>query len=350
MPITRAGPSDARRIQQLIARSRYAYTNFGAEDLSTLLADGVIVMATENDHPNAYLCLKRDGVSRTQPPTMAAAFDDASLDAQEMVRREYLRGVAIERDYSPTIQLAELLDAAIAEIERESTDPLELICYSNDKWLIRALISAGFEIQERIEFFRLNRLKPFARGQRVEAEIESPPLQMRALQSNELKDLVALDAVAFNSFWHLKEPQMLEMLFRARVRVAEKDGEIVGYSALILSGEEASAQDKPADDIGADMVDGRMDKPQSYIEAQLARLAIHPRYHGRGFGRMLLAEVLDYANEQRVNSISLNTQTSNNQSRRLYKSFGFQTTGQILPVLRKRVCIQAKNRPNCPHP
>ncbi len=356
MPITQAHPSDIRLIQQLITRSRYTYTNFGMEDLSTILTDGIVVMSTENGRPNAYLSIKEDDQTQTRSTRSTANVDRAfrSETAVQNVplysdppHREYVRGVAIERGISPTAKLAQLFDAYSA-IVRGSTGAVEVICYSNDGWLVRALTSNGFEIRDRIKFFYLNRLERFAEDLQADLKQKSDleSFQIRALHSNELESLVALDAAAFEPFWHLNKAQLLEVLFRARVRVAIKERKIIGYSALILGNDRAAISAGGTGDYEAT---ASVNAPTN-TTAQLARLAVHPQYHGHGFGGKLLAEVIGYVYKLGIQEITLNTQSSNRPSNRLYRSFGFRTTGEILSVLYKRISFSAPNRLDCPHP
>jgi ribosomal protein S18 acetylase RimI-like enzyme len=68
-------------------------------------------------------------------------------------------------------------------------------------------------------------------------------------------------------------------------------------------------------------------------EAHLARLAVHPEFHGRGVGRFLLADAIEYARSEKLRSILLNTQTDNQRALKLYRSFGFRPTGRIVPIL-----------------
>jgi ribosomal protein S18 acetylase RimI-like enzyme len=70
----------------------------------------------------------------------------------------------------------------------------------------------------------------------------------------------------------------------------------------------------------------------SRSEAQLARLAVHPTYQGRGVGRALLADTIVYA-AQEFDRLVLNTQTTNHRSQKLYAGFGFRPIGLSVPVL-----------------
>ncbi|MEW5959537.1 MAG: GNAT family N-acetyltransferase, partial [Chloroflexota bacterium] len=70
-------------------------------------------------------------------------------------------------------------------------------------------------------------------------------------------------------------------------------------------------------------------------QAHLNRLAVHPDYQGRGIGAQLLHRALSDVRARGVHKITLNTQEHNHRSIALYQRFGFELTGQRLPVLVK---------------
>lgn len=89
--------------------------------------------------------------------------------------------------------------------------------------------------------------------------------------------------------------------------VAEIDGEIVGYTYVTVH-------------FGG-------------MHAHLVRIAVTPRYQGRGVGVRLLAEVVRFCSGRRIELLSLNTQDYNAPAQRLYEWFGFQRTGETQQVL-----------------
>ena len=66
--------------------------------------------------------------------------------------------------------------------------------------------------------------------------------------------------------------------------------------------------------------------------AHLARLAVQPSMQGRGIGRALLSDL--FANLMRIGTtrLSVNTQSDNKISLKLYKNMGFHRTGEEYPV------------------
>jgi ribosomal protein S18 acetylase RimI-like enzyme len=66
--------------------------------------------------------------------------------------------------------------------------------------------------------------------------------------------------------------------------------------------------------------------------AHLARLAVHPSLQGHGVGRALLSDLFAYLTQMGTIRLSVNTQSNNKASLRLYKSMGFTRTGEEYPV------------------
>ena len=81
------------------------------------------------------------------------------------------------------------------------------------------------------------------------------------------------------------------------------------------------------------------DKPIAYqistasiYGAHLARLAVLPKWQGRGYGKALVVDVIYRFFHQGVLKVTVNTQTDNEQSLRIYRKLGFRHTGSRHPV------------------
>jgi L-phenylalanine/L-methionine N-acetyltransferase len=72
----------------------------------------------------------------------------------------------------------------------------------------------------------------------------------------------------------------------------------------------------------------------------LGGVAIHPDFGGKGYGVMMLNEVLTYAKTCGFLRIELSTATINDKAIRLYEKIGFQKEG----VLRKYCYLKSENR------
>ena len=232
-------------------------------------------------------------------------------------RRIYLTHVALAKGRSAYEDVERLLSAALLQLQ-----PLKvpekfpdgatsmLIWYGNQRWLVAPLEKAGLAVTERIEFFMLARL------QKRVLPINNPlpkEMTLRIALQPDLARLAEIDSDTFSPIWHITQAQLLELWPTHRVYLFEKDGIIVGYSALALLDEETIKR------------------------AHLARLAVDGRFQGQGFGRYLLLDALHFAQEQRASAVTLNTQTTNQAARELYRTVGFSRTGDIVPVMTQTI-------------
>jgi ribosomal-protein-alanine N-acetyltransferase len=64
--------------------------------------------------------------------------------------------------------------------------------------------------------------------------------------------------------------------------------------------------------------------------AHINRIGVHPRYQGRGVGALLLHDALDVFWRLGAGRVTLNTQSDNDSSQRLYRRFGFKPTGDVV--------------------
>lgn len=62
--------------------------------------------------------------------------------------------------------------------------------------------------------------------------------------------------------------------------------------------------------------------------AQLLSIAVHPKYHGKGIGRKLIARGLQYIESLGIERIKLEVRPENIPALKLYESFGFCPIGQ----------------------
>ena len=63
--------------------------------------------------------------------------------------------------------------------------------------------------------------------------------------------------------------------------------------------------------------------------AYLGGLAIHPAFVGKGFGKKMMEEIIDLANQQGYKRIELSVATENLKAVELYKKMGFEVEGTM---------------------
>lgn len=311
MSIVRALPKDSMLIHRLIQQGHHVYTNFGQEELTYYLKKGTAVLGIDDGNAWGFLCIEEEPRPATLPVPLPS--------------RAYLRSVVLARGTSPAIDVNRLLNAAFPAAK--AALPTQLIYYATQSWLVRPLEAAGFQVDERVEYLRLDYLN---RQSEVQNSVPTPPflpadVTLRPLLPSEVGPLAQLDVETFDPLWHFGVEHLQEMALNGRVQVATYTGvalptvgvagveanstkRLLGYSALVIS---------------------------RSGEAQLARLAVHPSAQGYGLGRYLLLDAIQYAQRARATSVVLNTQTTNKASKALYQSVGFRSTGQATPVLTK---------------
>ena len=62
-------------------------------------------------------------------------------------------------------------------------------------------------------------------------------------------------------------------------------------------------------------------------EAELLEIAVDPAYQGRGFGKALLAEVMDAARARAVRLMRLEVRIGNERALKMYEKAGFKRVG-----------------------
>jgi ribosomal protein S18 acetylase RimI-like enzyme len=72
----------------------------------------------------------------------------------------------------------------------------------------------------------------------------------------------------------------------------------------------------------------------------LTRLAVDPRFQGKGIGRALVTHLLNHFHGKGVPWITVNTQSENQASLRLYSAFGFRRMHEVYPVFQYRIAAR----------
>jgi ribosomal protein S18 acetylase RimI-like enzyme len=182
----------------------------------------------------------------------------------------------------------------------EHLDPAitEIAWFLTEYWPLHWLERMGFEPVNEVIAFRKHDLT-------IPPYSAPADLQIRPVLLEELPALAAIEAAAFEPRWR-HSAQDLSRAWRHSLSfdVAAIDGQPVAFQ--LSTGGQGSAH--------------------------LSRMTVHPDYQGLGIGAALLAKAIDGYRLQNIHTVSLNTQSDNLPSQRLYERFGFQPTGYSYPV------------------
>lgn len=178
-----------------------------------------------------------------------------------------------------------------------------------------AFLGAGFQVEEslRVLAHDLHHLRS-----------ASPPphVTLRRASEHDRGDVLHVDHLAFEPFWHLDEAGLHEAISatpHTRFRVA--------VHAVGSRGAPA----RPAD--RADQVIGYVITGRTMGRGFVQRLAVHPAHEGSGVGSALVLDGLRWLRRWRVDSAFVNTQAANHRAFGLYQSLGFRADSGALSVL-----------------
>jgi GNAT superfamily N-acetyltransferase len=171
-------------------------------------------------------------------------------------------------------------------------------------------IDAGFA-----EYDRLRVLAHDLRGVHLMATtIPATPsgLRLRRARRRDHAAALRVDGRAFPSFWRLDRVGLDEAIGatpRSRFRIAELDGDVIGYAVTGRAGDQGFLQ----------------------------RLATEPTRSGQGVGSSLVLDALRWAARRRVRRMLVNTQYDNQRALDLYRHLGFELTPTDLVVLARPI-------------
>jgi len=130
-------------------------------------------------------------------------------------------------------------------------------------------------------------------------------VRIRRMTETDIPAVTSVDNAAFEPLWHNSLDTLQRAFSQALVvTVAETREGIIGYQLTTGHGQ----------------------------RAHLARLAVHPALQGRGVGRALLSDLFAYLMRTGTTRLSVNTQSDNRSSLKLYQNMGFNRTGEEYPV------------------
>lgn len=279
-----ASLADRRAVTALLADAWRLHGTQALEDQVALLQGGLSVVAQGGGDVTGFLSLS--------PREPAGVPEELWVDVV---------AIALAGGRHPVGTVQAMVEGALPGlIERHATG---LVSLTEDSWWQAALGAAGFApVDEVIGYARPGR-------QPVDAGISAATI--RTVGPGETEQVLALNSAAFDPLWRYDRSTVLGWLLTADHAVlAEREGQAVGFALTVTS---------------------------RRGDAHLVRIAVHPRFQGLGIGRQLVVDAIGFARSVGASALALNTQASNEASRRLYERLGFRLTGQRVKVLVRRV-------------
>ena len=162
-------------------------------------------------------------------------------------------------------------------------------------WAGPHLRTRGFTpLTEVITLVKLDRALP--RANAINASV-------RPASDVDIPAIMAVDRAAFTShWWHSEATMRRRAAVSSHFAVAEVAGEVVGYA------------------------DGELRLPVAHLN----RIAVHPAHQGHGIGALLLRAAIRDFWQHEAEQVTLNTQSNNRYSQRLYRRFGFGPAGDLM--------------------
>lgn len=206
----------------------------------------------------------------------------------------WIRIAGISDFIDPESVLYTLWNTLVPQLKAMSVHTVGLLGISH--WLTHYAPGIGFQYREEIVTLARS-------STQMPAALPNPP-RIRVTELRDISQLAALDQAAFSPPWQMSFHDLRQAYrIASSCTVAVENDHILGFQ------------------ISTFFFDG----------AHLARLAVHPAAQGRGVGGTLLRDLLERYARRGIDMMTVNTQASNHQSRRLYERFGFEPNGYDLP-------------------
>lgn len=208
----------------------------------------------------------------------------------------WIRIAAFAKSVNAKQALAEMLSQVIPSLQQQGVTQLAWLTV--EEWPHTWLPAWGFYRGSQIETY-------VKKDRELPNPVPIPGLTFRQVYSTDLETLAALETAAFSPMWRysaralaIARPQSLTF------EVALLDDAIVGFqlSAAAESG------------------------------AHLVRITVDPAKQGLGIGTALLAHTIAGYYRRGLYTVSLNTQSDNLASKKLYRKFGFEAAQRPLPI------------------
>ncbi len=269
-----AGQQDRELVDGLLVGARWTHQHLDWLGPLDLLSASPFLIASRNGTPVACLACPPD------PPEVS-----------------WLRLFAVRSETSPNGLWEEMwpraaIDATTAGARRAAAMPTA-------DWLPPLLTRQGFAPTNAVMFLEWHPGRPPNAPRNV---------AIRPIQPSDLPAILEVDNRSFPPLWRYSRPVLGEALRQATLgTLLERGGSVVGYQISTASA----------------------------FGAHLARLAVLPEFQRQGLGTGLVIDLLQQLTARGFDHVSVNTQSDNEHSLRLYRRLGFRETGQRYTVYEK---------------
>jgi [ribosomal protein S18]-alanine N-acetyltransferase len=213
----------------------------------------------------------------------------------------WLRALVVEDGLGTGVLLDAILPPMLGALRTQGVS--RLTCLTWAEWLSDKLPERGFAPVAHVVTLRKDDVA--MPDDRFVARV-----LVRPTQPADLDAVTAIDHAAFAVEWWYSGTTFFRVLGSPdRFIVAERNGEPVGYAFGNVFGR----------------------------QAHITRLAVHPAHQKRGIGTQLMRDLVPYFAACGVNTVTVNTQTHNENSLRLYRRFGFKPAGNAVTVWQRAV-------------
>lgn len=190
----------------------------------------------------------------------------------------------------------QLLGKAVQDLQERGIKQLAALALN--PWFEGLLATSGFENSQNIIVMEWH-------GKFPKKEFNHPDLIIRPMNMDDISKVYEIDKLAFSSQWQNSIEGLIKAYEQTGIStIADYQGRIVGYQ------------------ISTTMT----------IYGHLARLAVHPEFQRMGIAFTLVYNLLQQFDQQGFWRVTVNTQSDNYQSLGLYQQFGFERTGEEIPV------------------
>lgn len=215
----------------------------------------------------------------------------------------WIRFFACQRGLSYNHEFIKLLSSLIPILKERRIS--SLAAPGLPGWFNGVLETSGFEITSKVVV--LEKKSEFVQEN---ASINSS-LNIRAVTSADLNELVMIDQSSFPPLWKLSNISLQKAVETAKfAKMAYLDRKAVGYQISSMLG---------------------------VFSVHLSRLAVIPQYQKQNIATTLLIDLFKDVITTGVSTISVNTQAENYKSLKLYQKLGFRLTGEIIPIFTKMI-------------